>query len=56
MRPLPNSPKDAYGVYSKFADKAGNRYGQFPILDKLGTTAIKNLQDRVKKTRPKTYL
>lgn len=48
MRPLPNSPKEAYGVYSKFADKAGNRYGQFPILDKLGTTAIKNLQDRVK--------
>lgn len=49
IRPLPNSPKDAYGVYSKFADKAGNRYGQFPILDKLGTTAIKKLQDRVKK-------
>ena len=49
MQPLPNSSKDAYGVYSKFADKSGNRYGQFPILDKLGTTAIKNLQDRVKK-------
>jgi len=49
IQPLPNSPKEAYGVYSKFADKAGNKYGQFPILDKLGTNAIRTLQDRVKK-------
>lgn len=49
IQPLPNSTKEAYGVYSKFADKAGNKYGQFPILDKLGTNAIRTLQNRVKK-------
>lgn len=49
IQPLPNSPKEVYGVYSRFADKAGNKYGQFPILDKLGTNAIRTLQDRVKK-------
>lgn len=45
---LPNSSKEAYGVYSRFADKAGNKYGQFPILDKLGVNAIKVLQKRAK--------
>ncbi len=48
IKPLPNSCKEAYGVYSSFADKAGTKYGQYPILDKIGVNAIKTLQDRVK--------
>lgn len=45
LKPLPNEP-DTLAVYSRFADKAGNQYGQFPILDKLGVDAIKSLQKR----------
>lgn len=45
LQPLPNQP-EAYGIYSKDADKAGNRFGQFPILDEMGINAIKSLQER----------
>lgn len=47
LQPLPNNPK-AYGLYSRFADKAGNMYGQFPILDKIGTDSVKALQRRAR--------
>lgn len=47
LQPLPNNPS-AYGIYSRLADKAGNIYGQFPILDKLGVEAITTLQQRAK--------
>lgn len=47
IKPLPNNP-NAYGIYSKFADKAGNTYGQFPILDKIGVEAVTSLQKRAK--------
>ena len=53
IKPLPNSSKEAYGVYSRFADKAGNKYGQFPILDRLGVNAIKILQKRAKELKLK---
>ncbi|WP_455543494.1 phage integrase SAM-like domain-containing protein [Intestinibacter sp.] len=45
LKPLPNNP-DSFGIYSSLADKAGNIYGQFPILDKIGVNAIKDLQKR----------
>ncbi|WP_160670502.1 tyrosine-type recombinase/integrase [Clostridium sp. C8-1-8] len=47
IQPLPNAP-NAFGIYSKLADKAGNKYGQFPILDKTGIDTIKSLQARAK--------
>lgn len=49
LKPLPNSPKESYGLYSRFHDKAGNKYGQSPILDKLGVDALKALQERARK-------
>ena len=49
LKPLPNSSKEAYGLYSRFHDKAGNKYGQYPIVDKLGVNALKALQERAKR-------
>ena len=49
LQPLPNSTREAYGLYSRFHDKAGNKYGQSPILDKLGVNAVKALQERAEK-------
>lgn len=49
LRPLPNITKESYGLYSRFHDKAGNKYGQSPILDKLGVNALKALQERAKR-------
>lgn len=48
LQPLPNAP-DTLAIYSRFADKAGNQYGQFPILDTIGIGEVKSLQDRAKK-------
>ncbi|MCY9657180.1 tyrosine-type recombinase/integrase [Paenibacillus chondroitinus] len=48
IQPLPNEPS-AYGVYSQDADKAGNKYGQFPILDQIGIQALYALQNRIKR-------
>ncbi|MCY9661966.1 site-specific integrase [Paenibacillus chondroitinus] len=45
LKPLPNQP-EAFGLYSQDEDKAGNKYGQFPILDPLGYEAITELQKR----------
>ena len=47
LQRMPNNP-NAYGLYSAFRDKAGNKYGQFPILDKIGLNAVKRLQERAK--------
>lgn len=47
LKPLPNEP-DTLAIYSRFADKAGNKYGQFPILDKIGINIIQELQERAK--------
>lgn len=47
LQPLPNEPT-VLGIYSKLADKAGNRYGQFPILDYVGVKTIRELIDRTK--------
>ncbi|MCY9670420.1 site-specific integrase [Paenibacillus alginolyticus] len=45
LKPLPNHP-EAFGLYSQDEDKAGNKYGQFPILDPIGYEAINELQKR----------
>lgn len=45
LQRMPNNP-NAYGLYSPFRDKAGNRYGQFPLMDKIGLNAVKRLQER----------
>ncbi|KRF01692.1 hypothetical protein ASG89_25365 [Paenibacillus sp. Soil766] len=45
LKPLPNQP-EAFGLYSHDEDKAGNKYGQFPILDPIGYEAITELQKR----------
>lgn len=47
LQPLPNEPS-AYGVYSPLSDKAGNKHGQFPLLDQVGISAVKQLQERAK--------
>jgi hypothetical protein len=52
LKPLPNQPQ-AYGLYSADADKAGNRYGQFPILDQLGIDAVEELEARVRQLQLK---
>ena len=44
LKPMPNAP-NTFGIYSKLADKAGNEYGQFPILDKIGVDAIREIQE-----------
>ncbi len=44
LKPMPNAP-NTFGIYSELADKAGNKYGQFPILDKIGVDAIREIQD-----------
>lgn len=46
MKSMPNQPS-AMGLYSQDEDKAGNKYGQFPILDSIGITAIKQLETRI---------
>jgi len=38
---------DLYGITSFNPDKAGNIHGEFPILDKIGLDAIRQLQERV---------
>lgn len=48
IKPLPNNP-NAFGIYSRFLDKGGNKYGHFPLLDEQGVKAIEYLQERVKK-------
>jgi integrase len=53
LQPLPNDP-DAYGIYSSLSDKAGNKYGQFPILDKIGIEVILSLQARVNRLELKS--
>jgi len=47
LQRLPNEP-NAYGIYSRNADKAGNKGGQFPFVDKLGIEAVSALQTRAK--------
>ena len=47
MLPMPNAP-EVMGLYSEPADKAGNRNGQFPIIDPMGVEAMKALESRVK--------
>lgn len=47
LQRLPNEP-NAYGIYSRNADKAGNKGGQFPFVDKLGINAVRALQTRAK--------
>lgn len=44
---LPNEP-NAFGLYSRNADKAGNKGGQFPIIDPMGVEAITALQLRAR--------
>lgn len=48
MKTMPNQP-EAFGVYSPDEDKAGNKYGQFPILDPIGVQAIIELEKRAQK-------
>ncbi|MCM3769590.1 hypothetical protein M3225_03695 [Priestia aryabhattai] len=47
LQRLPNEP-NAYGIYSRNADKAGNKGGQFPFVDRLGIDAVSALQTRAK--------
>lgn len=48
LQELPNV-SNAFGIYSKLADKAGNKYGHFPILDDIGHESIEYLQSRAKR-------
>lgn len=48
MYPMLNE-KHIYGLYSVDTDKAGNKHGHFPILDQLGVTAIRELEERIRK-------
>ncbi|OCT15974.1 hypothetical protein A8709_10160 [Paenibacillus pectinilyticus] len=52
LRPLPNQP-EAFGLYSQDEDKAGNKYGQFPILDPIGYEAITELEKRANRLQLK---
>ncbi|WP_209121203.1 tyrosine-type recombinase/integrase [Alkalihalobacillus sp. BA299] len=46
LKRMPNEPQ-SYGLYSPDEDKAGNKYGQFPVLDPMGTKAIAELEKRI---------
>lgn len=48
MLPMMNAP-EVWGLYSEPSDKAGNRNGQFPIIDPLGVEAVKVLEARAKR-------
>ncbi|GAA0347452.1 hypothetical protein GCM10008967_42280 [Bacillus carboniphilus] len=39
--------KTLYGLFSQDADKAGNKNGQFPIVDENGITAVRILENRI---------
>ncbi|MEH6908786.1 hypothetical protein V7008_24400, partial [Neobacillus drentensis] len=39
--------KTLYGLFSQDADKAGNKNGQFPILDENGIHAVRILENRI---------
>lgn len=47
MLPMMNAP-EVWGLYSESSDKAGNKNGQFPIIDPLGIEAMKALEARAK--------
>lgn len=55
LRPMPNEPS-AWGLCSPYEDKAGHTWGQFPILDPMGLTAIRSLIERAKELKlPRLY-
>lgn len=55
LRPMPNEPS-AWGLCSPSEDKAGHTWGQFPILDPMGLTAIRALIERAKELKlPRLY-
>lgn len=48
IKPMPNEP-NSFGIYSSLTDKSGRKYAQYPILDKMGVDAIKEVQEYVSK-------
>ncbi|OCS87817.1 tyrosine-type recombinase/integrase [Caryophanon tenue] len=50
MYPMLNE-KDVLCLYSTDSDKAGNKNGQFPILDPMGIEAVRELEENIKENR-----